>query len=88
MAYNSLTRLCPRAMIQYFNYGVIVWSILAIELIIYWNSISDVYDISSTGQVIPLSVGFGSLIKNLYSLFFQRANDSPVSILPVFKAFR
>ena len=42
-----------------------IWSvvcILAIELMIKWNHIDGVNNISTVGQVIPFFVGFGSLV--------------------------
>ena len=53
------------------------FSILAIELIIRWNSISGVYTIGSTGQVIPFTIGIGGLIKVLSTVPAQAFdNDS------------
>lgn len=43
--------------------GVIVWSILAIELTLRWNSVTDVYEVQSTGQLIPLIIGVASSMK-------------------------
>lgn len=36
-----------------------IWAILAVELTLTWNHMSGVYNVSSTGQVIPLVAGLG-----------------------------
>jgi ATP/ADP translocase len=38
-----------------------IWSLLAIELTLFWNGITDVYDIKSTGQLIPFITGILSI---------------------------
>lgn len=44
------------------------WSVLAIELTLRWNSVKGIYNIQSTGQIIPLVVGLGILVKVLWLL--------------------
>jgi divalent metal cation (Fe/Co/Zn/Cd) transporter len=44
------------------------WSISGVELTLAWNSVSDVYAVQSTGQIIALVVGFGVLVKVLWLL--------------------
>jgi len=34
-----------------------VWSVLAIELTLKWNHVTGVYEVTSTGQLIPLVLG-------------------------------
>ena len=41
----------------------LIWSVLGIELTLYWNSISGVYTIKSTGQLIPFVIGLTGLLK-------------------------
>lgn len=43
----------------------IIWSIIAIELTLFWNGATGIYDISSTGQLIPFIIG----ILSLFGLF-------------------
>lgn len=47
----------------------IIWSIAAIEFTLVWNKLQNIYNISSTGQLIPFIVGLAGLLKTLYSLF-------------------
>lgn len=51
------------------NIFAFVYSVLAIELTLYWNSISGVYDINSTGQLIPFVIGLLGLLKMTYAIF-------------------
>lgn len=44
---------------------IAVWCIIAVELTLHWNSISRVYDVKSTGQIIPLVVGISGLLDTL-----------------------
>ena len=38
-----------------------IWSIIAIEITLYWNAVTNVYAVNTPGQVIPLTVGLGSM---------------------------
>lgn len=62
-----------------FNFLALVWFIVAIELILKWNFITDIYTVRSTSQTIPLLIGIGGLLSVLYNLFFFWAINSPVS---------
>ena len=42
-----------------------VWCIVAIELTLHWNSVSHVYNIESTGQIIPLVTGIIGLLDTI-----------------------
>jgi hypothetical protein len=44
------------------------WSILTVELTLAWNSVTGVYNVQSTGQIIALVVGLGILVKVLWLL--------------------
>jgi len=46
-----------------------VYSILAIELLIHFNSITGVYDIGTTGQIIPFVIGLATLWKTAIAIF-------------------
>jgi hypothetical protein len=52
----------PHLVVAAFNFTVLIWTILAVELPIRWNHISDVYSLRSTGQFIPLITGIANLI--------------------------
>lgn len=43
-----------------------VWSILAIELTIHWNNITNMYTLDSTVQYVPLAVGLGGFVRLIY----------------------
>ena len=45
-----------------------MWSILAIELTIRWNNISDMYALDSTSQYVPLAVGLSAFVRLLYGI--------------------
>ena len=45
---------------------VIVWTALAIELTLAWNSVSGIYVLGSTGQLIPFVVGVLGLLRNVH----------------------
>jgi hypothetical protein len=65
-------------------YGPIVsliWSVIGIELMVHWNHISGVYVLGQTGQLIPLVIGIGSMIKTFYSINNERWLLSVVSFL-------
>ena len=49
---------------------IMISSVVATELVLKWNHVSGVYDISSTGQIIPLVVGFG-IIANVAWRFIK-----------------
>ena len=57
----------------------IVWSILAIELTIRWNSITEVNTIKTTGQLIPFVIGIGGLFQVVYNIGKENAEKSSVS---------
>lgn len=39
------------------------YSIISVELMLYWNGITDVYSIRSVGQLIPFVIGLAGLLK-------------------------
>jgi hypothetical protein len=47
----------------------LIFSVVGIELTLHWNSISGVYTINSTGQLIPFVIGLLGLLKILYKPF-------------------
>lgn len=62
---------------------MMVFSNLFIELTIRWNSVTEVYQIGSTGQLIPFVVSLGSLIKCLNDLWTTHLSKSFVSSLQI-----
>lgn len=63
--------------IQYSIYVIniiaIVWSILAVELTLRWNNISDIYTINSTGQLIPLITGLVGVVTFLHEVSVEES---------------
>ena len=57
----------------------IIWSILAIELTIRWNSITGVNTIETTGQLIPFVIGTGGFCQVVYNIGKETAERSWVS---------
>ncbi|GAB1320952.1 hypothetical protein MFIFM68171_11162 [Madurella fahalii] len=47
--------------------GTLVYSILGIELTLHWNGITDVYDVATTGQLIPFTIGLCGLVKIIFT---------------------
>ena len=44
---------------------IAVWCILAVELTLRWNAVQNVYDISNTGQIVPLVTGISGLLDTI-----------------------
>lgn len=45
----------------------LVYSVLGIELTLYWNGVTEVYSVRTTGQLIPLTIGACGLAQFLYA---------------------
>ena len=45
-----------------------IYSILAIELTLKWNNVSNVYTVNSTGQLIPFVIGVAGFLKVFYDI--------------------
>ena len=54
---------------------VCVGLVLAIELSLYWNSISGVTNMGQVGQLVPLVVGIGGLVKVLWVWLKREGNE-------------
>lgn len=52
----------------------LVWAVLAVEFTLAWNHISEVYDVSTTGQVIPLVVGIGFITTVFWKLAHEQVS--------------
>ena len=55
----------------------ILWFVLAVELSLSWNSVRGIYDIGSTGQLIPFIIGLLGLLRVLHIII--RSTDDEVS---------
>jgi hypothetical protein len=56
-------------------------NIAAVELTIIWNNITDVNNISSVGQTIPLMIGIVAVVRIVYVFFTKpRAKLIPVEM--------
>jgi hypothetical protein len=54
---------------------ILVYSILGIELILYWNGVMDVYGVDTTGQ--PFIIGVCGLVKILFTPLFEASLSRP-----------
>ncbi|RTE81890.1 hypothetical protein BHE90_003606 [Fusarium euwallaceae] len=55
-----------KVLVPYLRVFSLVYSITGIELTLYWNGVRGVYDVNSTGQLIPLTIGLCGLVQTLY----------------------
>jgi hypothetical protein len=46
----------------------LIYSTISIELTLVWNSVSGVYNVASTGQIIPLVAGLSMLVGTIWEL--------------------
>jgi hypothetical protein len=60
---------------------ILVVSILSVELTLIWNSITAVYEVRSTGQVIPLIGGSGLLINTFWKLIHKEKVKTSLFLL-------
>ena len=63
---------------------LISWFVLAVELSLRWNSVTGIYDIGSTGQLIPFIIGLLSLLRVIHITIRSTAEEvsSPSMIAP------
>ncbi|KAF4468670.1 hypothetical protein FALBO_4435 [Fusarium albosuccineum] len=55
-----------QVVIPYLRAFSLVYSILGIELTLHWNDVTGVYDVNTTGQLIPFTIGLCGLVQILY----------------------
>jgi hypothetical protein len=60
---------------EYINLACLIWFIIAIELTLLYNSISGVYDLRPTGQLIPFIIGIVGLVKVLHILILNSLKE-------------
>lgn len=63
-------------------FAAIVWFILAVELTLAWNSVSNIYDLGSTGQLIPFIIGVMGLFRVMYLALPDQFEDKKVKTHP------
>lgn len=56
---------------------LIAWFVLAVEFSLRWNSVTGIYDIGSTGQLIPFIIGLLGLLRVIHITI--RSTDEDVS---------
>ena len=56
---------------------LVAWFVLAVELSLRWNSVIGIYDIGSTGQLIPFIIGLLGLLRVIHVIV--RNTDEDVS---------
>ncbi|RSL51125.1 hypothetical protein CEP54_011592 [Fusarium duplospermum] len=72
-AYTILWTSEPRREVTTMDKETVAWAaffvycVLGIELTLYWNGVTDVYSVRTTGQLIPLAIGACGLAQFLYA---------------------
>lgn len=61
----------------------LLWAIAAVELSLYWNQITGVYAINSTGQLIPFIIGIVGLLRLFHGISVEKSNLKSIDILMV-----
>lgn len=65
--------------------AIFVWTILTVELTLFFNSVSGVYNIQSTGQLIPFIIGIFGLSKTVNSIMVESIKEASSRIFVVSK---
>ncbi|KAI9663154.1 MAG: hypothetical protein M1821_008202 [Bathelium mastoideum] len=78
--FSKTHREDPDERSRYIQYAIyvsnvlcILWSILATELILVWNNVDGIYNVSSTGQLIPFIIGVVGLMRLLQAISVRRS---------------
>jgi hypothetical protein len=61
----------------------LIWAIIAVELSLFWNQVTIVYTLNSTGQLIPLIIGLVGLLRLLHGLSVYKSHLTAIDILMV-----
>ena len=64
----SATMELVHVLMPLISFMILLWTVLAIELTLYWNSITDIYSVNSTGLFIAFIVRLGTLLSLLWKL--------------------
>ena len=73
---NGLRKLAP--ITASIDFIILSFSMVAIELMLRWNHITSVYDINTTGQIIPFVIGLGSICQVCYVTFIEPIKEEKV----------
>lgn len=68
------------------NISCLAWAVIAIEITLHWNSVSGIYDIATTGQLIPFIIGIVSILRFFLALTVQSTTQYVTNILLVSKS--
>jgi hypothetical protein len=60
---------------------IMICCVLGTELTLWWNGVLDVYEVSSTGQVIPLLVGLGMLASVIWKIARKENVRSTIELI-------
>ena len=63
---------------------VLIWSVLSVELTLAWNSVTNIYSIAATGQLIPFIAGMLGFLRNLHLVINCRYAQDCMFDVPVF----
>lgn len=68
------------------NISCLAWAVIAIEVTLHWNSVSGIYDIATTGQLIPFIIGVISILRLFLALTVHSTTQHVTNILLVSKS--
>jgi len=58
--------------LYFFLPATLGYSVVAVELMLRWNKVSEVYQFKSTGQLIPFAIGVAGLVKVIFDMWRER----------------
>ena len=73
--YNHRAKIL-RNLFLLISLAIFVWTILAVELTLFFNSVSGVYSIKSTGQLIPFIIGVFGVSKTVNSIMVRSIKEA------------
>lgn len=73
---RALFREEADAIFTWVAFVVYFFTVLAMELTLFWNSVTGIYSLDTTGQFIPLVIGVGTLLSLFWDLL-----QKPVSVV-------
>lgn len=75
LKYNKCRSSKILCAVRNLNIACLIWSIISIELSLSWNQVYRIYDIKSTGQLIPFVIGLLGLIKFVHAMSVQNSDE-------------
>lgn len=63
------------------NLCCLTWAVIAIEITLHWNSVSGIYDVATTGQLIPFIIGIVSILRFFLAVTVHSTTQYVTNIL-------